>query len=156
MHKIQLKETRQIGRVLDQQSKFGGWSGIMGVRNSIFPPWKSSLRHYSSPKKKINPFEKCTYPGQKNRFSIFPPKKVPVNFIAPRQKFSFFIFHHSPSAPDENENTRLCKNEWVLEINVMWIGFYYSASFRFSDRSGNRLKKTQSLPQKESEEKRKK
>ena len=100
----------------------------MGVRNSIFPPWKSSLRHYSSPKKKINPFEKCTYPGQKNRFSIFPPKKVPVNFIAPRQKFPFFIFHHSPSAPDENENTRLCKNEWVLEINVMWIGFYYSAS----------------------------
>ena len=155
MQKIQLKETVQIGRVLDKQSKFGRWSGIMGVRNS-FPPTKVSLFHFSSPKKKIKPFEKCSYPGQKNRFPLFPPKKVPVYFITPRQKFSFFIFHHSSSAPDQNGNTRFCKNEWVLEINVMWIGFYYSASLRFSDRSGNRLKETQSLLQKEKEEKRKK
>lgn len=127
MQKIRLKETVQIGRVLDKQSKFGRWSGIMGVRNS-FPLTKVSLFHFSSPKKKIKPFEKCSYPGQKNRFPIFPPKKVAVYFITPRQKFSFFIFHHSSSALDQNGNTRFCKNEWVLEINVMWIGFY---SFSF-------------------------
>ena len=127
MHKIQLKETRQIGRVLDKQSKFRGWSGMIGVCNSIFPLENLRYAIILVQKRKSSHSKNVVIPDKKSFFH-FSPKKVPVYFITPRQKFSFFIFHHSSSAPDQNENTRFCKNEWVLEINVMWIGFYYSAS----------------------------
>lgn len=127
MHKIQLKETRQIGRVLDKQSKFRGWSGMIGVCNSIFPLENLRYAIILVQKRKSSDSKNVVIPDKKIVFPFF-SQKVPVYFITPRQKFSFLLFHHSSSAPDQNENTRFCKNEWVLEINVMWIGFYYSAS----------------------------
>lgn len=113
MQKIQLKETMQIGRVLDKQSKFGKWSGIMGVRNSIFPLQKFRYSIIPVQKRKIKPFEKCSYPGQKKSFFHFSSQKGSRRFHYSKAKIFFFhipLFLFSP------------RSKWKYKVNLQeWV-----------------------------------
>ena len=121
----------------------------------LFPLQKFRYSIIPVQKRKSSHSKNVVIPDKKIVFPFFLPKGSRI-FHYSKAKIFFFIFRHSSSAPDQNENTRFCKNEWVLEINVMWIGFYYSASLRFSDRSGNRLKSRRLNPYHKKKEKRNK
>ena len=155
MHKIQLKETRQTGRVLDKQSKFRGWSGMIGVCNSISPLENLRYAIILVQKRKSSHSKNVVIPDKKIVFPFFSQKGSRIFHYSKAKIFFFHIpsFLFSPRSKWEYKVLQ----EWVSAWDKRHVNWFLLFSFlRFSDRSGNRLKKTQSLPQKEREEKRKK
>ena len=127
MHKIQLKETRQIGRVLDKQSKFRGWSGMIGVCNSIFPLENLRYAIILIQKRKSSHSKNVVIPDKKIVFPFFSQKDSRI-FHYSKAKIFFF---HIPSflfSPRSKWEYRVLQ-EWVSAWDKRHVNWFLLFSF---------------------------
>ena len=145
MPKIQLKETRQIGRVLDKQWKFRGWSGIIGVCNSIFPLENLRYAIILVQKGKSSHSKNVVIPDKKIVFPFFSQKGSRI-FHYSKAKIFFIIIPSFLFSPRSKWEYKVLQ-EWVSAWDKRHVNWFLLFSFlRFSSWQERKQAEEDSIP----------